>query len=40
MTGRSAGNLALQDHRARHVDPQELVFGLFALPDQGAVHDG
>src|SRR5579863_546244 len=40
MPGRSAGDLALQDHRARHVDPQVLVFGLSTLPDQGAVHDG
>src|ERR1022692_3567953 len=40
MPGRSARDLALQDDRARHDDPQVLVLGLSTLPDQGAVYDG
>src|ERR1700694_3983103 len=39
MSGRSACNLALQDHRERPDDPQILVFGLSAMPDQGTVYD-
>src|SRR5271170_3209695 len=39
MSGRSACDLALQDNREGPDDPQILVFGLSAMPDQGAVYD-